>query len=367
MKKKIERKGKQRIPVIDNLIYSNLIFQISMGNNYAQKIFEATKKPTSIIVRQLDILKKEGFVSVEYIEDKSIFPMQRLTLYSVKWERVVEEFLKYIKENIDYVCSENERLGLKLDNIIKGFNERVNQAKDKKFQEDLKKNIFLQTFFKNYYAEIGRLKENWTITATFDFLSFFGDLNFIYQWSSSHEFYNIEKVFYILNQSESSFPEWLLNEKKPTNEEEEFERFKKIHKHTTTEQDNLEKKRKRQLDDFLEKNKELVELYILDRILQVIKIKPSLQLGLNNAIRQTGKEIFKRTLDKEQIKSYFDLRTKYNLFSIDRGIIEEDLKEITGENYLKTTKPIENKHKKSGNTNQNKALSSENKQGESSK
>ena len=350
MKKKIERKGKQRIPVIDNLIYSNLIFQISLGNNYAQKIFEATKKPTSIIVRQLGILKKEGFVSSEYIEDKSVFPMQRLTLYSVKWEKIIEEFLKYIKENIDYVCSENERLGLKLDNIIKGFNEGVERAKNKKFQENLKKNIYLQAFFKNYYAEIGRLKENWTITATFDFLSFFGDLNFIYQWGSSHEFYNVEKMFYFLNQPE--FPDWLLNEKKPTNEKEEFEKFKKINRHTREEQVKLEKTREEQLNKYISENRDIFDLFILNKILQVIKIKPSLQLGLNNAIRQTGKEIFKRTLNKEQVKSYFDLRTKYNLFSMDGGIIEEDLKEIIGENDLKTTKAKEKEGNKSGNTTQ---------------
>jgi SOS-response transcriptional repressor LexA len=42
-------------------------------------------------------------------------------------------------------------------------------------------------------------------------------------------------------------------------------------------------------------------------------------------------------------------------------------KETTQRNDLEVTKPTEKKHNKSGNTNQNTALSSENKQGESSK
>jgi len=370
MKRKIERKGKQRLPVIDNRIYSNLIFQIASGNNYAQKIFEATKKPTSIIVRQLDILRKEEFVTSEYKEDKSVFPMQRLTLYSVNWKKIIEEFIKYIRENIDYVCSENDRLGMNLDKVIRGFKERVEQARDNKFENSLKDNKLLYVFFETYYSTIGKLKENWTISSTFDFLSFFGDLNFLYSWGASHDFYNIEKLFYFLNNKETiSFPDWLLKEKKPETEAEQFERFKKVHQHTTKEFQELEKKNKEQMNEVLHKHKEVVDLFILSRILEVIKIKPSLQLGLNNAVRETGKKVFLQVLSKEQVKKYFDLRSQYNTFNSiqDKEILEKDLKEIIGENGFKVTKTTENKHKKSGNTNQNKALSSESKQGESSK
>src|SRR3989344_2174888 len=107
-----EKKGKQRIPVIENVIYSSLIYQIASGNNYPQKIFDSLKKPTSIIVRQLKTLKEECFVFSEYKEDKSIFPMQRQTIYSINWKKIIEEFIKYINENIDYVCSEKKRLNL---------------------------------------------------------------------------------------------------------------------------------------------------------------------------------------------------------------------------------------------------------------
>jgi len=277
---------------------------------------------------------------------------------------------------------------LNLKNTIKGFEERVKQAKDKKFQEDLKKNNYLQTFFHNYYSEIGKLKENWTISSTFDFLSFFGDLNFIYAWGSAHDFYNIEKALYIITQSESSFPEWLIKENKPKNEQEEFERYKKIHKHTTTEFKELENKREEQLNKILGDNKEVVELYILDRILQVIKIKPSLQLGLNDAIRETGKKVFLQVFSKEQLNKYFELRSQYNTFASinEREQIKQDLKEIledkwlkadkfsfepkdmnTQENGFKVAKPLKNKDNKSGNTNQNIVLSSETKQQDNSK
>lgn len=92
-------KGKQRLPVIDSVVYSNLIFEIAKGNNYAQKIFESfkKKKPVSVIARQLDILeKKEKFITSETKEDKSVFPMQRLRIYSVNWEKINREFFKFI-------------------------------------------------------------------------------------------------------------------------------------------------------------------------------------------------------------------------------------------------------------------------------
>lgn len=322
---KNKKVGRKPIEVIDSLPYSHIVFLVANGDNYAQVISEKRGTAPSPTVKQLKFLEKEKYLksSKEKLLNK--------TIYEVNWQKIIDDFLSYINQNVDYVCSENDRLGLNLKNAIKGFDERISQSRDKSFQNNLKKNKYLQLFLKNYYSEIGRLKESWTITATFDFLSFFGNLNFIYQWEDSHEFYNIEKVFYILNQSESLFPEWLLNEKKPKTEEEEFERYKKIRKHTGTKFQEIESNRKKQLDDILKKNKELTELFILDRILRVVKIKPSLQLGLNKAISETGKEIFRKTLDKEKIKSYFDLRTEYNLFSLDRDVIEQDMKEMFGE------------------------------------
>jgi hypothetical protein len=296
--------------------------------------------------------------------------MQRLTLYSINWKKIIEELFKYIGENIDYVCSENERLGMNLDKVMRGFKERVEQAKNKNFENSLKENKLLYTFFEQYYSTIGELKENWTIVSTFDFLAFFGDLNFIYSWGASHDFYNIEKLLYFLNNKDTiTFPDWLLKEKKPETEAEQVERSKKVHQHTTKKFQELEKKNKEQMNEIIQKHKEVVDLFVLSRILEVIKIKPSLQLGLNNAVRETGKQVFVQVFSKDKIKEYFDLRSQSNSFSSiqEQEQTQKDLKEIIGKNDFKVTKPTENKHKKSGNTNQNKALSSESKEGEKPK
>jgi hypothetical protein len=342
-------KGKQRLPILDNLVYSNLIFQVSAGNDYPQKIYEFyhKKKSASVISRQLDFLEtKEGFLISMTKEDRSKFPMEKIRIYSIKWEKIISEFLKYVEKQIDYVVSENKRLGMNIDKTFKDFEERIKQAKDETFQEAWSKNKLLQSFFKRYYATIGELRENWTISATFDFLSFFGDLNFITSWGRSHGFYNIEKAIQFLNQRESiTFPDWLKNEKKPETEAEEFERFKKIHKHTTEEFDNLENKNKQHLNDIMKNNREVVELFYLSRILEITKIKPSLQVGLNDAVREVGKEIFKRALTKEQIKKYWEIEKQIADFtsSQEQNIIEKDLADILGEEQPKVQNPSVNK------------------------
>lgn len=98
-KKTDGRKGKQRLPIIDNIVYSNLIFQVALGNNYAQKIFEAfgKQKEVSVILKQLKTLEDEGFVSSEIKEDRSVFPMKKIRIYSINWERINQEFFDFIK------------------------------------------------------------------------------------------------------------------------------------------------------------------------------------------------------------------------------------------------------------------------------
>jgi len=362
------KKGRQLTPVIDNNLYSSLLFSVSNGNNYPKKIAESLNRDFGNVSRQLKLLEKKRFVFSKLEGDKKTFPFEK-RVYSVNWKKIIEEFVKYLRHNVDYVCSENARLGMNLDKVMRGFNERVAQARDKNFENSLKENKLLYAFFETYYSTIGNLKESWTISSTFDFLSFFGDLNFLYSWGASHDFYNIEKLFYFLNNKKTiTFPDWLKKEKKPETEAERYERFKKIHQHTTKEFEQLEKTNKEQMNDVIHKHKEVIDLFILSRILEVIKIKPSLQLGLNNAVKETGKKVFVQVFSKEQIKEYFDLRNQYHTFSsIQEGEqLQKDLKEVIGENDLEVTKPTENKHNKSGNTNQNKALSSENKQGESS-
>ena len=71
------------------------------------------------------------------------------------------------------------------------------------------------------------------------------------------------------------------------------------------------------------------------------KIKPSLQIGLNDAVRETGKNIFLRVFSEEQIKKYFEIETQTGGFasSQEREHIQEDLKEVLEKEQTKVQNP----------------------------
>src|SRR3972149_1380562 len=146
-----ETRGRKPISIIESTPYSNIIFLIASGTNYPEAISKARKTDSSSTVKQLETLKKAKFL-YEPKKEKLL----NKTIYSVNWKKIIEEFVKYLRVNVDYVCSENDRLGMNLKNLIKGFEERVKQARDKNFENALKENKLLYGFFEQYYSTIGK-------------------------------------------------------------------------------------------------------------------------------------------------------------------------------------------------------------------
>lgn len=220
-----KKRGREKVSVSNSLPFSQIIFLIASGKDYALSIAEARgKKDSSPTAKQLKQLEERGFLKSE--KEKLL----NKTRYYIEWKKIIEEFIKYVNENIDYVCSENERSGLNLKNTIKGFEEIVKQAKEKKFQEDLKKNKYLITFLKAYFSYIAKSRATkTTIYEAFSFLFYFENFNFI-------------------------------------------EAFKK---------------------ENLKKDSDLEDLFLLGEIFKVVKFKPSLKIGLGEGVASVGKELVK--------------------------------------------------------------------------
>lgn len=355
---KAKNRGRRPIEIIESVPYSQIIFLISAGINYPIAISKARGIDNSSTFKQLEELRKKGFLNTPIRES-----LLNKTIYSVNWKKIIGVFIDYIIDQCKYISSENERLSLNLPAIFRGFDKSISYMKDKDFQDRLKENKYLQTFFQSYYAEIGRLKENWSIIVTFDFLSFFGGLDFIYSLTGIHDFYNIERLIRLKAIKEhSNFPEWLLNAKEPTNEKESFERYKQVHAHTSHELKKQEEEINEQIENVLQKNPDIEDLFILTKILQIIKLKPTLQLGLNTGIKEAGKQIFQEVFTKEQIQDYIETTEKYSP-GVHSGIPIEELKEkleknrLEGKNSIEGIKPEENEVIPSRNTHQIKQTS----------
>lgn len=83
-------KGKRRIPVVNNIIYSNLIFFVASGKNYALSIAKVrNKKDSSPTAKQLKQLEERGFLKSR--KEKLL----NKTIYSINWSRIIEEFKKF--------------------------------------------------------------------------------------------------------------------------------------------------------------------------------------------------------------------------------------------------------------------------------
>jgi predicted transcriptional regulator len=173
MIKKDKRMGKQRLPIIDSLVYSELLFQVAAGNNYARKISEDLKgkKEASVILKQLKILEEENFVNSETKEDKTTFPMQRLRIYNIGWKRVNETFIDYLFNKF----SKEYKVYKKLDNPSKQFDESFKKTKDKKFEREIKDHEYLQIMLKGIFSHSKKSEQ--TIKDLFESLK--ADLTFL--------------------------------------------------------------------------------------------------------------------------------------------------------------------------------------------
>ena len=355
MKKK---KGKQRLPVFENNVYSNLIFQIASGNNYAQKIYEVygKRKEASVIARQLKILEKQKYAVSTIQEDKSVFPMQRLRVYSINWNLIIKEFVAELKRHYKEITEEDKFLKSNWKAIIGTKINTLNLLEKKEFVERLKTNSYLLGFLKEYFSHLANLGK-YNLSDAFAYLVFFGDLNILTTAKP-----NIEQICYFVEtQNRGFFPKKFKDisqeELKNLDKKQHEALIEEIHKDTETRLNKAQNRR----TDILNKDKELQTLIELSIIFSCLRYRLGLQSSINNSIEKLAFKVVDKYFSQEELKNFKEYYDRFlnPYFS--------DIKTETQRNSFKVTKTTENKHKKSGNTNQNKALSSESKQGESSK
>lgn len=92
------RLGREPIEIIESIPFSQTIFLIASGKNYAQIISQERKIAPSPAVKQLKQLEKAGFI----VSKKE--KLLNKTIYSVNWSRIVKAFIELVeKRKEDYV------------------------------------------------------------------------------------------------------------------------------------------------------------------------------------------------------------------------------------------------------------------------
>jgi len=336
-------KGKQRLAVIRNKVYSNLIFQVSGEKNYAQKIFEiyGKKKSASVISRQLDILEtEEHFLKSEIKEDKNVFPMQKLRVYSVNWQKIIGEFIKEIKKQKEAILEQDKNLNSNLKEIFGSRMDLLSDLDNEEFIERLKKNSYLIEYLKIYFGKISRISLNYTISEVLGYILFFADFDFLHSTNM-----NFNKVLYYLEQQKKGeIPENVegISEKewKEIDNKQWKAHFKESAKKLSGDYKTALDKAQERTNKIAREDKELTELAILNNIFQILKVELTLQVSLNQTLEEVSELIIKKHLTKEEFLKLeqFDFINK---------------RPKTPQNSSETTKPEEKISNKSGNTTQN--------------
>lgn len=250
MKKSV---GRNQIKVIQSVPYSEIIFLVSMGHNYALKIAEERgRQDSSPTAKQLKQLEEKGFLEAH--KEKLL----NKTIYDVNWEKIIQEFINFLEQAIEHTNLEDQLTSETFGKNIEEFGYVADLMKDKDFLRRLTKNVYLQTYFKEFCASVGYFKHITNLANVFRFIITQGSLNYFDDIRGFNKIYSIDNFLKVT--------------------------------HKTNSKNRI---------SVLENNQELEDLRALNFVFIIAKIQPIFQISLNAASNTTGKKIFREVLSKE--------------------------------------------------------------------
>jgi hypothetical protein len=136
--------GRNKINVIESVPYSELIFLIASGKNYALEIAEARgKKDSSPTAKQLKQIEKRGFLKSH--KEKLL----NKTIYSVNWEKIGEEFIEFLKNEKKLYLDKDNKINREFLDF--NFSDSIGNRKEVKIAPDFKIDLFNKKYFRNSY------------------------------------------------------------------------------------------------------------------------------------------------------------------------------------------------------------------------
>lgn len=166
--------GRKKIKVYDSISYSQIIFLVSSGENYPQKIAIKRKKEVSPTAKQMSELKQKDFlISINEVEEKN-FP-QNKKIYSVNWSKISEEFFTYYFESYQKIMQGLEdRANIVVSEITKEHEKIVLSDSDISFSISDKKEIIDNEhilFLLRAFMQTENILNNSTIRSIFERMS----------------------------------------------------------------------------------------------------------------------------------------------------------------------------------------------------
>ena len=341
------KKGRKFIPVFENQLYSTLLFTIIAGNNYPKKIAESLNKDFGNVSRQLKFLEKKDFVSVKIEGNKKIFPFEK-KIYSVNWNKILDEFIKLLKEQKDEFIEIHKNLKT---NIKPERLELLEMLENQGFINNLKKNKYLIYSLKIYFSAITKIKRC-SLYNALGYFTFFGDFEFttlthpsIRQVISQMD---LKKDLEKLEKKKDSYPSF--PPKAEENTKEWYDEFRASHDKMMKDMSSRFEGEEKKIQGVINKDMDLRIILKFNEIRRNLSMDLGLQIALNDATEQTAFYVINNNFSKEEIKKYCD--EIFFPYSLRYKGVSENLKqevkekiENMNENDTNAPKPNEIKHK----------------------
>jgi len=127
---------KTEVNPLENSEYSFLFFYLAEKEMYASEIASQLNDSQPTIQRRLKRMVRTRLLLVKKHPQKK----KNIKLFSVNWKKLIEELLKKLRENLEIVLKEIKENNLDFNRIFKNFEEIISRARDKNFEEKIKKN-----------------------------------------------------------------------------------------------------------------------------------------------------------------------------------------------------------------------------------
>lgn len=164
MEKEIERKkapqGRKHIVIINSAPFSQILFLIANQKNYAQIISLERKTDPSSTFKQLENLKKLGFL----LEPKKV-PLLYKTVYEINWEKIIEEFFINLNKRRQQLQNKSQKDLQYPKELIVTFG----LLDEKELIDKYRKNNYLISLFRETFKR-GTSYEDLSINELFDWI-----------------------------------------------------------------------------------------------------------------------------------------------------------------------------------------------------
>lgn len=148
--------GKARIPIIKNAVYGEILYRLGNYKRYVSEfvdhfredklVNEEPHKKQSVLLRQMEILRKEGFLKTTQLDEEGKKLSKNKKLYYINFDKIIEELIDYSLSVYEDRMPRGQKYDKEHSNIYKKYKKLLN---DPKFRDTAKKNPFINYVVRN--------------------------------------------------------------------------------------------------------------------------------------------------------------------------------------------------------------------------